>query len=150
MNVEDIRAALKQTLEAVDGIRVSTVAQDKPEPPCVFIFPDEPFITYHESMGDVGGTGLMFLHFTGTVLVPLNDDRTAQNLLDSYLSTSTPNSLVDALEKRDDNNVRSLGGALNGDVTVGQASNYGQRQAQTNDARMLGADLAITIRTTRT
>lgn len=118
MNIETIRAAFGTALTGV--IRVHAVIPSKPEPPCVIVGPDDPFITYNDAMGG----GLASLHWNLVILVQWGSDPSAQNQLDGFLSAGAgqTTSIYDTLRSGSHN----LGGAVN-DVLPQSVTDYGAR-----------------------
>ncbi len=102
-----IRQALSDALEA-SGLRCYPTVQEKVEPPCAWIVPDDPVADYREAF-DLGTT---CFHVKIRLLVARVDVRSAQNQMDDFID-SMPGTLNGNL------------GGLVADVNVSQVGAYG-------------------------
>jgi hypothetical protein len=97
--VNQIATGLATRLATISGLRTYTYQPEQLNPP--FAFPTLEQVTYHKAMG--GGDVVM--DWTIAVIVGRYTDRTAHNLLDTYLSYSGATSVREAIEGD-----RTLGG----------------------------------------
>jgi hypothetical protein len=119
MDVGLIRDGLKARAETISGLRgFDTVPSGDVPIPAAVVVPDEPFITYPETIK----RGFCTLNFIVTLLA--SEGRVGQDLIDGYLSSGTgeTSSVVDAIEGD-----RTLGGSASTCV-VTQAGQYGQAE----------------------
>lgn len=110
MNLAAIRDDLKTRLATIGGITAYDTVPAKPAVPCAIVQPG--LITVHQTL-DRGSCDVRFIV---TILVQCADWPSAQDALDSYVSTGTATSVVDALEE-------AAGGAE--DMTVETITGYG-------------------------
>jgi hypothetical protein len=96
MDIAEIREGIKETLGTIEGLTIYSHAPANPNPPCVVITTQSPFIDYYVA----NAKGLAQLNFNLQVLVARQDDKRAQERLDEFLSAGTgaARSIVDALE----------------------------------------------------
>lgn len=99
--VSQVSDAIKARLATVNGLRTFSYQPEQLNPP--FAWPELTQVTYHRSMqlGDVE------MQFTINVVVGRYTDRTANELLDEYLSATGAKSIRQALESD-----RTLGGVV--------------------------------------
>lgn len=99
--VSQVGDAIKARLATVSGLRTFSYQPEQLNPP--FAWPELTQVTYHRSMqlGDVE------MQFTINVVVGRYTDRTANELLDEYLSATGAKSIRQALESD-----RTLGGVV--------------------------------------
>lgn len=99
--VSQVSDAIKARLATVSGLRTFSYQPEQLNPP--FAWPELTQVTYHRSMqlGDVE------MQFTINVVVGRYTDRTANELLDEYLSATGAKSIRQALESD-----RTLGGVV--------------------------------------
>lgn len=88
--VGEIRQAIADAVADATGIRVYPYVPLKPEPPCAIVWPDR-------GQFQAFGRGQDEWHFTVQMLVPLNDDRSAQARLDEWISGYGETSVRQAL-----------------------------------------------------
>ena len=113
-SITDIRAGLASQIGAVPGLRTTTETPDTISPPIAIINVSN--VSYDKS----GSRGLDEYSFVVTVIVGRVGERTAQRLLDSYVSTTGASSVKLAVESD-----RTLGGKCD-TLRVTEMRNYGQ------------------------
>lgn len=113
-SITDIRAGLATQIGAVPGLRTTTETPDTISPPIAIINVSN--VSYDKA----GSRGLDEYNFVVTLIVGRVGERTAQRLLDSYVSTTGTSSLKLAIESD-----RTLGGKCD-TLRVTDMRNYGQ------------------------
>lgn len=113
-SITDIRAGLASQIGAVPGLRTTTETPDTISPPIAIINVSN--VSYDKA----GSRGLDEYSFVVTVIVGRVGERTAQRLLDSYVSTTGASSVKLAVESN-----RTLGGKCD-TLRVTEMRNYGQ------------------------
>jgi hypothetical protein len=113
-SITDIRAGLASQIGAVPGLRTTTETPDTISPPIAIINVSN--VSYDKA----GSRGLDEYNFVITLIVGRVGERTAQRLLDSYVSTTGASSLKLAVESD-----RTLGGKCD-TLRVTEMRNYGQ------------------------
>lgn len=113
-SVSSIRAGLATRLGTISGLRTSATMPDNPNPPVAVVMPSS------VSYDDTFKRGMQTYVFNVLVIVGRVDERTAQNNLDGYVS-STGNSSVKLAIEGD----KTLGGVVF-DTRVSEMRNYGQ------------------------
>ena len=129
--VSQIKAGLAANLATVSGLRAYAYQPDNVNTP--FAWPLLDSIQYNGAMGG----GLITHRFTISVVVGRSAERTAQTLLDGYLSYAGAISIRQAIESD-----RTLGGVVQ-DLIVESASNISTLEA--NDAIYLAIDFVVTV-----
>jgi hypothetical protein len=129
--VSQIKTGLAANLATVSGLRAYAYQPDNVNTP--FAWPLLDSIQYNGAMGG----GLITHQFTISVVVGRSAERTAQNLLDGYLSYKGATSIRQALESD-----RTLGGVVQ-DLIVESANNISTLEA--NDATYLAIDFVVTV-----
>ena len=129
--VSQIKTGLAANLATVSGLRAYAYQPDNVNTP--FAWPLLESIQYNGAMGG----GLITHQFTISVVVGRSAERTAQNLLDGYLSYKGATSIRQALESD-----RTLGGVVQ-DLIVESANNISTLEA--NDATYLAIDFVVTV-----
>ena len=129
--VSQIKTGLAANLATVSGLRAYAYQPDNVNTP--FAWPLLDSIQYNGAMGG----GLITHRFTISVVVGRSAERTAQNLLDGYLSYAGALSIRQAIESD-----RTLGGVVQ-DLIVESASNISTLEA--NDAIYLAIDFVVTV-----
>ena len=129
--VSQIKTGLAANLATVSGLRAYAYQPDNVNTP--FAWPLLDSIQYNGAMGG----GLITHKFTISVVVGRSAERTAQTLLDGYLSYEGATSIRQALESD-----RTLGGVVQ-DLIVESADNISTLEA--NDATYLAIDFAVTV-----
>ena len=129
--VSQIKTGLAANLATVSGLRAYAYQPDNVNTP--FAWPLLDSIQYNGAMGG----GLITHRFTISVVVGRSAERTAQNLLDGYLSYKGATSIRQAIESD-----RTLGGVVQ-DLIVESANNISTLEA--NDATYLAIDFVVTV-----
>jgi len=129
--VSQIKTGLAANLATVSGLRAYAYQPDNVNTP--FAWPLLDSIQYNEAMGG----GLITHKFTVSVVVGRSAERTAQSLLDGYLSYKGATSIRQAIESD-----RTLGGVVQ-DLIVESANNISTLEA--NDATYLAIDFVVTV-----
>jgi hypothetical protein len=129
--VSQIKTGLAANLATVSGLRAYAYQPDNVNTP--FAWPLLDSIQYNGAMGG----GLITHKFTISVVVGRSAERTAQTLLDGYLSYKGTTSIRQAIESD-----RTLGGVVQ-DLIVESANNISTLEA--NDATYLAIDFVVTV-----
>ena len=129
--VSQIKTGLAANLATVSGLRAYAYQPDNVNTP--FAWPLLDSIQYNGAMGG----GLITHKFTVSVVVGRSAERTAQTLLDGYLSYKGATSIRAAIESD-----RTLGGVVQ-DLIVESADNISTLEA--NDATYLAIDFVVTV-----
>jgi hypothetical protein len=109
-----LRAGIATRLATITGLRNSATVPDNPNPPIAVVLPNS--IDYHTAFAK----GMQTYSFTVILIVGRVDERTAQNKLDGFVSSTGASSVKLAIEGD-----KTLGGAAF-DVIVTEMRNYGQ------------------------
>lgn len=99
--VSQVSDGIKTALATVSGLRTHAYQPEQLNPP--FAYPELTQVTYHRSMG----LGDVEMQWTINVVVGRYTDRTANDLLDQYLSPTGAKSIRAALESD-----KTLGGVV--------------------------------------
>lgn len=129
-SITDIRTALATNLATISGLRTAAEMPDNPNPPIGIVSLES--VDYDQAYAK----GLVTYNFTVTVIVGRSAERTAQRLLDSYISTGEK-SVKNALESD-----KSLGGKAY-DLRVTSLNSVGS--IQLNDTTYLAADFSVAV-----
>ena len=129
--VSQIKTGLAANLATVSGLRAYAYQPDNVNTP--FAWPLLDSIQYNGAMGG----GLITHKFTVSVVVGRSAERTAQSLLDGYLSYKGTTSIRQAIESD-----RTLGGVVQ-DLIVESANNISTLEA--NDTTYLAIDFVVTV-----
>lgn len=129
-SITDIRTAIATNLATISGLRTSAEMPDNPNPPIGIVSLDS--VDYDQ----VYAKGLVTYNFTVTVIVGRSAERTAQRLLDTYISTGEK-SVKNAIESD-----KSLGGKAY-DLRVTSLNSVGS--IQLNDTTYLAADFSVAV-----
>lgn len=113
-SISDIRTGLATRLATITGLRNSATIPDNPNPPIAIVMPST--ISYDDTFH----RGLQIYTFNILVIVGRVDERTAQNNLDAYASSTGTASIKLAVEGD-----KTLGGKVY-DTRVSEMRNYGQ------------------------
>lgn len=108
-----LRDEIAKNLRTISGLRAIATIPDNPNPPLAIIYPQS------IDFDDAFNRGLTTYNFRLLVIVGRVDERSAQNRLDSFVSTSGANSIKLALESDKTLNGRAF------DVRVTGMTNYG-------------------------
>ena len=112
-SINVLRQELAKNLRTIAGLRSSTTVPDNPSPPIAIIIPQS------VSFDDSFQKGLTTYQFVVSVIVGRADDRSAQNKLDAFVSSTGAASIKLAIESD-----RTLDGKAF-DVRVTEMRNYG-------------------------
>jgi hypothetical protein len=112
-NLSDLREGLATNLRTIEGMRAVKTIPDNINPPTAVIYPQS--MTYDESFQ----RGLTIYTFTVVVIVGRVDERTAQNRLDAFVSSTGNSSVKLAIESDKTLNGKAF------DVRVSEMRNYG-------------------------
>lgn len=113
-SVSSIRSGLATRLATISGLRTSSTLPDAPNPPIAVIMPSS------VSYDDTFKRGMQTYVFNVLVIVGRVDERTAQNNLDAFVSSTGTSSVKLAIEGD-----KTLGGVVF-DTRVSEMRNYGQ------------------------
>ena len=130
MSISSIRSGIGDNLTAVSGLRVAETIPDQPNPPVAVLSLSN--VVYD---GAFQG-GLVTYNFVLSVIVGRVSERTAQNRLDTYISTGV-GSIKKAIESD-----KSLGGAAY-DVKVTDMTSVGS--VTIGDATFLACDFLVAV-----
>jgi len=113
-SISSIRSGLATRLATISGLRTSATMPDNPNPPVALIMPSS------VSYDDTFKRGMQTYVFNVLVIVGRVDERTAQNNLDAFVSSTGTSSIKLAIEGD-----KTLGGVVF-DTRVSEMRNYGQ------------------------
>ena len=113
-SISDLRTGIATNLATISGLRTAATVPDNPNPPIAIVYPQS------ISFDDTFQRGMQTYTFIVTVIVGRVDERTAQNKLDAFVSSTGSSSIKLAIESD-----KSLGGKAF-DVRVTEMRNYGQ------------------------
>ena len=113
-SISSIRSGLATRLGTITGLRTSATMPDNPNPPVAVVMPSS------VSYDDTFKRGMQTYVFNVLVIVGRVDERTAQNNLDGYVSSTGTSSVKLAIEGD-----KTLGGVVF-DTRVSEMRNYGQ------------------------
>jgi hypothetical protein len=91
--LSEIRTGLANNLSSITGLRTAAVMPDNPSPPIAIITPDS--INYDDTFQ----RGMQTYSFTVIVLVGRAAERSAQNALDAFCSSTGTSSIKLAIER---------------------------------------------------
>jgi hypothetical protein len=131
--ISEIRAGLATNLATIAGLRSSATVPDNPSPPIAIV--NVSSVDYNQSMQ----RGLTLYNMTVSVIVSRVDERSGQNRLDGYASTSGAASIKNAIESD-----RSLGGKVF-DLRCSELSNVSTVVLAAGDVTYLVADFAVQV-----
>lgn len=132
--IAEIRDGIKARLATISGLRTHDTVPSTVTPPAAVVAPaSDVFITYDVAMG-----GIHDLAFTVTLVVSKAWDRTAQDLLDSFIDPSGSRSVFAAMESDP-----TLGGLV-ADASVRTVGNYGL--ITWGDTQYLGCEFTVEVR----
>lgn len=132
MDFAAIRQAIAARLQTIDGLTVYPGAQDVISPPCAWPILRPP-VNLNVTLGD-GEADITYQIF---VAVGMNDTSNAQDELDTYLTTGTAMSIIDAVEADS-----TLGGTVEA-ANFSALSAYETRTSEEGAARYLVAILDL-------
>lgn len=112
-SLSELRDGIATNLRTISGLRAIATVPDNPNPPLAIIYPQS--MDYDESFN----RGLTTYNFRVVVVVGRVDERTAQNKLDAFVSSTGSSSIKLAVESD-----KTLGGRAF-DTRVSAMTNYG-------------------------
>jgi hypothetical protein len=113
-SITDLRTGIATNLATITGLRTSPTLPDNPNPPIALVTP------ISVSFDDSFKRGMQTYTFVISVIVGRADERTAQNKLDGFVSSTGSSSVKLAVESD-----KTLGGNAF-DCRVTEMRNYGQ------------------------
>lgn len=113
-SVGTLRTQLATNLATITGLRTNSTMPDNPNPPVAIVMPTS--ISYDDTFH----RGMQTYQFIVLVIVGRADERTAQNSLDAFISSTGSSSIKLAVESD-----KTLGGYAF-DTRVTEMRNYGQ------------------------
>jgi hypothetical protein len=113
-SITDLRTAIATNLATISGLRTSPTLPDNPNPPIALVTP------ISVSFDDSFKRGMQTYTFVISVIVGRVDERTAQNKLDAFVSSTGTQSIKLAVESD-----KTLGGKAF-DCRVTEMRNYGE------------------------
>jgi hypothetical protein len=113
-SITDLRTGIATNLATITGLRTSPTLPDNPNPPIALVTP------ISVSFDDSFKRGMQTYTFVISVIVGRADERTAQNKLDGFVSSTGASSVKLAVESD-----KTLGGNAF-DCRVTEMRNYGQ------------------------
>jgi hypothetical protein len=112
--ISELRAGIKTNLATITGLRVSDFQPDNINPPVAIVFPIS--VNYDETFA----RGMQTYTFSVQVIVGRVSERTGQNSIDAYISSTGTKSIKLAIESN-----KTLGGKAF-DLRVTDMRNYGE------------------------
>jgi len=112
--ISELRTGIATNLATISGLRTSSTLPDNPNPPIALVTP------ISVSFDDTFRKGMQTYTFVVSVIVGRVDERTAQNKLDAYVSSTGSSSIKLAVESD-----KTLGGKAY-DCRITEMRNYGQ------------------------
>jgi hypothetical protein len=113
-SISELRAGIKANLATISGLRVSDFQPDNINPPVAIVFPIS--VNYDDTFQ----RGMQTYTFSVQVIVGRVSERTGQNSIDAYVSSTGVNSIKLAIESN-----KTLGGKAF-DLRVTDMRNYGE------------------------
>jgi hypothetical protein len=113
-SISELRAGIKANLATISGLRVSDFQPDNINPPVAIVFPIS--VNYDDTFQ----RGMQTYTFSVQVIVGRVSERTGQNSIDAYVSSTGTNSIKLAIESN-----KTLGGKAF-DLRVTDMRNYGE------------------------
>jgi hypothetical protein len=113
-SITDLRTAIATNLATISGLRTSPTLPDNPNPPIALVTP------ISVSFDDSFKRGMQTYTFVISVIVGRVDERTAQNKLDAFVSSTGSQSIKLAVESD-----KTLGGNAF-DCRITEMRNYGE------------------------
>jgi hypothetical protein len=113
-SITDLRTAIATNLATISGLRTSPTLPDNPNPPIALVTP------ISVSFDDSFKRGMQTYTFVISVIVGRVDERTAQNKLDAFVSSTGTQSIKLAVESD-----KTLGGNAF-DCRITEMRNYGE------------------------
>lgn len=128
-NLSELRTGIATNLATISGLRTAATIPDNPNPPVAIITPDS--IVYDSTFA----RGMQEYRFTVSVLVGLVAERSSQNKIDAYCSSTGSGSIKLAIESD-----KSLGGKAF-DVRVTEMRTYSF--VTVGDVKYLAAEFIV-------
>ena len=113
-SLTDLRVGIAARLATISGLRTAATVPDNPNPPIAVVIPNS--VSYDEAFA----RGMQTYSFTVVLIVGRVDERTAQNKLDAFVSSTGASSVKLAIESD-----KTLGGKAF-DTIVTEMRSYGQ------------------------
>jgi hypothetical protein len=113
-SISELRAGIKTNLATITGLRVSDFQPDNINPPVAIVFPIS--VNYDDTFQ----RGMQTYTFSVQVIVGRVSERTGQNSIDAYISSTGTNSIKLAIESN-----KTLSGKAF-DLRVTDMRNYGE------------------------
>jgi len=113
-SISTLRTQIATNLATITGLRTTSTMPDNPNPPVAIVIPRS--VSYDEAFRK----GMQIYGFNVMVIVGRVDERSAQNNLDAYCSSTGSSSIKLAVERD-----KTLGGNAF-DVRVTEMTSYGQ------------------------
>ena len=113
-SISTLRTGIATNLATITGLRTTSTMPDNPNPPIAIVIPRS--VSYDEAFRK----GMQIYQFNVMVIVGRVDERSAQNNLDAFCSSTGSSSIKLAIESD-----KTLGGSAF-DVRVTEMTNYGQ------------------------
>lgn len=113
-SVAQLRTGLATNLATITGLRTAAKVPDDPKPPVAIVLPQS--VSYDNTFQG----GMTIYNFSVLLLVSRVSERTGQDSLDSWVSSTGSNSIKGAIESD-----KTLGGYAY-DVRVSEVRNYGE------------------------
>ena len=113
-SISELRAGIKTNLATITGLRVSDFQPDNINPPVAIVFP------IGVNYDDAFARGMQTYTFSVQIIVGRVSERTGQNAIDAYISSTGSNSIKLAIESN-----KTLSGKAF-DLRVTDMRNYGE------------------------
>ena len=113
-SISELRAGIKTNLATISGLRVSDYQPDNINPPVAIVFPIS--VDYDETFAK----GMQTYTFSVQIIVGRVSERTGQNAIDAYISSTGASSIKLAIESN-----KTLSGKAF-DLRVTDMRNYGE------------------------
>lgn len=128
-SVAELRAGIATNLATITGLRTAAKVPDDPKPPVAIVLPQS--VTYDNAFHG----GMTTYNFSVLLLVSRVSERTGQDTLDAWVSSTGTNSIKRAIESD-----KTLGGKAY-DLRVSEVRNYGEVSA--GDVNYFSAEFII-------
>jgi hypothetical protein len=128
-SLSELRTGIATNLATISGLRTAATIPDNPNPPIAIITPDS--ISYDDTFA----RGMQEYRFTVSVLVGLVAERSSQNKIDAYCSSTGSSSIKLAVERD-----KTLGGKAF-DVRVSEMRTYSS--VNVGDVKYLAAEFIV-------
>lgn len=128
-SITNLRTGIATNLATISGLRTSPTLPDNPNPPVALVVPTT------VAFDDAFNRGMQLYTFNVLVIVGRVDERTAQNKLDEFVSSTGASSIKLAIESD-----KTLSGNAF-DVRVTEMRSYGQ--IQISEVTYLSAEFTV-------